>query len=158
MSKISKLLAKGLIAAAMIATGFVAAPVAQAAPAPPATVLAATHGTAVAPTGFYCGAATSPVVCIPCRPDLGEPTCAYAPFTIPVTAMTYVQIGNHASGGERCRLYADGVGLYNWIYIDAGDGTEHAVGTVPAGTGFNIRCQARAASPSDAGIGGTIYY
>ncbi|MFG1641357.1 hypothetical protein ACGFMK_13820 [Amycolatopsis sp. NPDC049252] len=110
------------------------------------------------PGGFYCGNATSPVVCIPCRPDKGEPTCAYAPFESAATAMRYVMIDNHASGGERCRLYVDGVGLYNWIYIDAGDSSEHEIGTIPAGRGYNVRCQARAAQPSDAGIGGVIYY
>jgi hypothetical protein len=62
---------------------------------------------------------------------------------------------DHAALGERCQLYVDGIGVLSWVYIDPGDDSKKYLGTVEGNTGFNLRCQRRAAS-GDFDIGGDV--
>ncbi|GAA3491378.1 MULTISPECIES: hypothetical protein [Streptomyces] len=99
------------------------------------------------PTTFYCyPAVTAGTVCEPYPP--AWKTSGPRKISITVT--------DHAALGERCRLYVDGIGLLSWVYIDPGDDSKFYLGTVEGNTGFNLRCQRRAAS-GDKDVGGRVW-
>ncbi|TWP48365.1 hypothetical protein FKR81_29200 [Lentzea tibetensis] len=99
---------------------------------------------ALAELSFYCAGADTETVCDP------------APIYTIGYVDIYVRIDNHAAGGERCRLFINGRGHTPWVYINAGDGgRKYLAQNVPDNTGFNVRCQRRAAA-GDAGIGGWV--
>lgn len=99
---------------------------------------------AMAELRFYCAGAVTETVCDP------------APIYTIGYVDIYIRIDNHAAGGERCRLFINGRGHTDWKYINAGDNTvKFMAQNVPHNTGFNVRCQRRAAG-GDAGIGGLV--
>lgn len=98
---------------------------------------AAPAASAAVPATFTCSNATGPgTVCKPYPPAWSTST----------TKKIDITVTSHAAGGERCQLYIDGIGVTSWSYIDAGDPNMHYLGTVEGGTGFNLRCQRRAAT------------
>jgi hypothetical protein len=126
------------------------APAAQMGPVVP-------QGAIVLLTGFYCPGATAPgSPCMPCRPDVGSASCPYT-YKVPSKGGSLtIQITNHANYGEHCYVMATNGGRLGDEWINQGDNSEHWVGTVNIGQGYQARCQRRAAT-GDAGIGGYLW-
>lgn len=112
----------------------------------PAAAQAAPTSIASVPTTFHCDNAAAPTVCQPYPPA----------WQTTATRKINISITQHASLGERCQLYVDGVGVLSWVYINETDSTQHYLGTVPGHTGFNLRCQRRDNSGHD-DIRGNVY-